>query len=95
MRKRGNGRREVWGHQHVGGLLCSRYFGGAQIREGEKEGQRGVEESQREGKMRWLGEVVDGFLICKRVRVERSRQEENKTRAEEERARASQAEQAS
>lgn len=95
MRKRGNGRREVWGHQHVRGLLCSRYFGGAQIREGEKEGQRGVEGGQREGKMRWLGEVVDGFLICERVRVERSRQEENKTWAVKERARVSQAEQAS
>lgn len=52
-----------------------------------------MEGGQREGKMRWLGEVVDGFLICECVRVERSRQEENKTRAEEESARASQAEQ--
>lgn len=44
LRKRGDGRREMWGHQqHVGRggmLLCSRYFGGAQIREGEKEGKR-------------------------------------------------------
>lgn len=77
-----------------GMLLCSRYFGGAQIREGEKEGKRERGDEMAGGGWGWrrvvVVEAVDGCLICERVRVERSRQEENKThrgsRAEQSRA---------
>ena len=85
MRKRRNG---------TGGngewLLYSRYFGGARMRERRKEGKGGgLRERQGEGGKRgdgWGVKVLDGFLICACVRVERGRQEENKTQRGRERA---------